>query len=437
MAVDETELSFIRCPNCRSLVPAVASRCRMCGYILKDQQAAPGKDSAEESERPSRVRQRTLSVNTEDVEEAALEAAPEEPPPAAPERPAGPRFQPFRQGASTPDPVPDPIMDTPIEADEDDDGGDVDSFDDDETNEASSPQDVVRKRKRRRRKRRGGGEGANPAPSGNGNANSDRQPDQSAEMTPWRSAQPSQSAQQERSRAGFQLRGPDSGEARQDDRGRDDRPRDDRNREEPVRQAHSEPRRDDRPRRAEQQDEPLRQAQGEAVREAPAPQLDRRMPAPDRQQPDRQPEQQQQRPERVPPATAPTPAAPPRQERAESPRMQPADGALVGWLVTFAEDQRGTAHELRAGRFFVGAERLRPTDLVISHNTVSTPQCLMVCDPDQGVTLQDLMSEGGTFVKRSDSREFERHSDQVQLRHGDRVRFGKYEMVFVAIPGAA
>ena len=33
------ELTFVRCPSCRSLVPAVSTRCRMCGAPLADNRA--------------------------------------------------------------------------------------------------------------------------------------------------------------------------------------------------------------------------------------------------------------------------------------------------------------------------------------------------------------------------------------------------------------
>lgn len=35
MSTDSTELTFIRCPSCRSLVPALSTRCRMCGTTLE------------------------------------------------------------------------------------------------------------------------------------------------------------------------------------------------------------------------------------------------------------------------------------------------------------------------------------------------------------------------------------------------------------------
>ena len=34
MSTDSTELTFVRCPSCRSLVPAAQKRCRMCGAVL-------------------------------------------------------------------------------------------------------------------------------------------------------------------------------------------------------------------------------------------------------------------------------------------------------------------------------------------------------------------------------------------------------------------
>jgi len=42
MATDSTELTFVRCPSCRSLVPAVSTRCRMCGAGLEEDELASG-----------------------------------------------------------------------------------------------------------------------------------------------------------------------------------------------------------------------------------------------------------------------------------------------------------------------------------------------------------------------------------------------------------
>lgn len=58
MSTDSTELTFVRCPSCRSLVPAVSTRCRMCGATLD---AAAAQNSESEQKSSSRVRQRTMS----------------------------------------------------------------------------------------------------------------------------------------------------------------------------------------------------------------------------------------------------------------------------------------------------------------------------------------------------------------------------------------
>jgi hypothetical protein len=127
------------------------------------------------------------------------------------------------------------------------------------------------------------------------------------------------------------------------------------------------------------------------------------------------------------PPTQPEPRAPLRSEPAD-------EGELVGWLVSFMEDKKGVSREVRVGKFFVGAKQLRPSDFVIDDQSVSTPQCLVVCDPIRGLSVQDLMSEQGTFVKRAGTGNYERHSEQVQLKHGDFIRLGRYEMLFVALP---
>lgn len=59
MTEDSTELTFVRCPACRSLVPAMSKRCRMCGAGLD---SAPREDHAHESNKSARVRQRTMST---------------------------------------------------------------------------------------------------------------------------------------------------------------------------------------------------------------------------------------------------------------------------------------------------------------------------------------------------------------------------------------
>ena len=68
MATDSTELTFVRCPSCRSLVPASQTRCRMCGASLDAGTQQGGDDAARKS---GRVKQRTMSQPQSDLNSAA------------------------------------------------------------------------------------------------------------------------------------------------------------------------------------------------------------------------------------------------------------------------------------------------------------------------------------------------------------------------------
>ncbi|MBX7145338.1 MAG: hypothetical protein K1X79_12875, partial [Oligoflexia bacterium] len=85
MATDSTELTFVRCPSCRSLVPAVSTRCRMCGAGL-DANATP--EAGEQDKKGGRVRQRTMSQPQSELNSAVSKLRNEEeaPEPVAPVR---------------------------------------------------------------------------------------------------------------------------------------------------------------------------------------------------------------------------------------------------------------------------------------------------------------------------------------------------------------
>jgi hypothetical protein len=71
MSTDSTELTFVRCPSCRSLVPAKSTRCRMCGSALEA--IAKNPDSFLGEGKKSRIRQKTASVEGSAVEEILQE----------------------------------------------------------------------------------------------------------------------------------------------------------------------------------------------------------------------------------------------------------------------------------------------------------------------------------------------------------------------------
>jgi len=61
MSSEETELTFVRCPSCRSLVPAVATRCRMCGFQFEG--SGENTASKPEPKEQNRVRQNTVTLD--------------------------------------------------------------------------------------------------------------------------------------------------------------------------------------------------------------------------------------------------------------------------------------------------------------------------------------------------------------------------------------
>ena len=77
MSTDSTELTFVRCPSCRSLVPAISTRCRMCGATLEA--SAVPESSDQDQKKSGRVRQRTMSEPSRDLSSAAQVAREESP----------------------------------------------------------------------------------------------------------------------------------------------------------------------------------------------------------------------------------------------------------------------------------------------------------------------------------------------------------------------
>jgi hypothetical protein len=101
-------------------------------------------------------------------------------------------------------------------------------------------------------------------------------------------------------------------------------------------------------------------------------------------------------------------------------------GRLIGWMVSYA-DPKGTASELREGKFFVSRSSLKGSDLIIDDNSISTPHALFGVSASAGVKLQDLMSDRGVFVRKKGSDAYQRMLESVKLEHGDWVRFGDVE----------
>lgn len=113
-------------------------------------------------------------------------------------------------------------------------------------------------------------------------------------------------------------------------------------------------------------------------------------------------------------------------------KMRP--GRLFGWLVSF-ESPDGRAIELREGKFFITGSSIRGTDLVIEDPSISTPHALMSVSAEHGLLIQDLMSERGVFMRSGDRGQYRREDGIIELKHGDWIRFGDVEFLLTVVPG--
>lgn len=118
----------------------------------------------------------------------------------------------------------------------------------------------------------------------------------------------------------------------------------------------------------------------------------------------------------------------------ESKGIQPqSDLQLVGWLVSYSGNTCSTI-EVREGRFFISAESVKGADLVIENMNLSVPHCLVRASTLEGIRVQDLMSDGGTFIKKQTDGEFRKVDDSTIVEHGDWIRAGDYEALVCLIP---
>ncbi len=114
--------------------------------------------------------------------------------------------------------------------------------------------------------------------------------------------------------------------------------------------------------------------------------------------------------------------------------VEAKSGKLMGWFVSYA-DPRGISSEFREGRFFVSRASLKQSDMILDHESVSIPHALVSVTQSEGMRIQDLMSESGVFLKRKGDGEFQRVSDVVKIEHGDSVKFGEQEFLVCLVFG--
>lgn len=471
MSSDESELTFIRCPSCRSLVPAVASRCRMCGQALAgatDGDKHGTANDEQSGEKASRVRKKTISFDGEDREAA--------------QRPK-----------------------TKASADKD-----YQSVDGDQEHERQVVQQVIEPPKETvspvsKFLKYGLKDQSKPAPETS--ATTDKVPDQqSSKFTLGR--EPLRFGRQTTAtevKAPVKAQPPVEEESIEEEIIEEEYPEEreaNANGSEVLEVFNDDT--DDYEEDGEEEDEgdfgeedvvtpsatrPLTKSQKRRLRkkkraalagtqgQAGTPQPGVQTFSPSRPQPEVKAEvrpepkplvrpevRSETRTESRPPMQQPLRPTPPQFERptpvtdyvqptksieverkpmaqinqptTEAPRVLKAktDGRLIGWLIAYRSDYRGAPIEIREGRFFIGGAKLRDTDLVFADDSLSVPHCLVKAESRDGLVIQDLMSEHGTFVKRSGTSSYEAITMPTVIEHGDWIKFGDYELMACVIP---
>jgi hypothetical protein len=498
MASETNELTFVRCPTCRSLVPASAARCRICNAALE---AGGSKPAATDSpNQTGRVRQKTVSATPEEVQTivagASIPATPPQPtgPASAPPAPAaearptndddafdplGAFLQDLDSDESAPPAPVEPLDEEPVaparasapaptesgkevffddeddddEEDDDDlDDFDLDIFDDPSFDELQDKGDplgliepldeddpplVMREESPAAPRAVRSEEQPAPPPPQKPRAPAPQSPARKPE-TPRPQGSPGQSARVAESAKPAPPPQP------------------------PKQQPHE--RQAPPPMRPKMGGQPMQAAPKQS---RPQEQANRPKPPPAQQpQQNRQPERREQmRPKDNEPrrtrednlggysdsmrnardAHRPTGGvrgeAPPiaESQQAETtavagPRMGKIKPGRLFGWLVSYENADGRAIELRAGRFFVTGTTIRGSDLILEDQSISTPHALMSIN-ERGLLLQDLMSERGTFVRSPGEAQYRREEGIIEVQHGDWIRFGDVEFLVTIVPG--
>ena len=452
MASEPSDLTFVRCPSCRSLVPASAARCRICNNPLDS--LAQSEGGGEAAKGTGRIRQRTVTAAPQDVISAVVAAKTEKAlaVSAAPSVQDDDEFDPLGAYLQDLEGV-DEVVATAPEALQPDRTAPAQRAEDDDDDEEDDPFDldlfdepVVEKPTSAAPEQRPVKQPAVHDPFDDEITIDPVAPkavvakEREAEVRPHTPmpAAPRRDEQRPRGieaqQGGGQQKG--GGEARKNEA----RPpqRSEPNRSEPPR---SEPQRSERMQEQRQnRPAPTQQRAPEPPR-APEPQRPKRDERDERRQDHNRPAQQQPPEQRHEQGRR---AGDPQQHATVSERTQASTGPktgkmrpgkLFGWLVSY-ESPDGRAIELREGKFFVTASSIKGTDLILEDPSISTPHALMSIS-EGGFLVQDLMSDHGVFVRHDERAEYQQEESLVRVSHGDWLRFGEVEFLVIIVPASS
>jgi hypothetical protein len=109
-------------------------------------------------------------------------------------------------------------------------------------------------------------------------------------------------------------------------------------------------------------------------------------------------------------------------------------GRIFGWFVSY-ENPDGVSHLIREGKFFLSGSVIRDSDFAVDHPSISTPHAMLSVNA-RGFFIQDLMSEQGIFTRRADESKWTREEEVFEVCHGDWVKFGEVEFLVCLVPSS-
>lgn len=108
-------------------------------------------------------------------------------------------------------------------------------------------------------------------------------------------------------------------------------------------------------------------------------------------------------------------------------KKQSAGNRLVGWLVSYAQENNGSSYEIRAGRSLVSGRKAGDDSRVIfvDEGSVSAPHAALSASARHRLMVQDIFTNAGTFLTRAGSDKEVPVSGPIEVEHGDWLRIGE------------
>ena len=99
---------------------------------------------------------------------------------------------------------------------------------------------------------------------------------------------------------------------------------------------------------------------------------------------------------------------------------------LVGWLVSYALDEKGKSYEIRAGRHLVSSQGLSgDTEVIeVSGRGIAAPHLALSATTKHTLLVQDIFTDQGSFIIKSGSDKERRIGGPTPVEHGDWIRIG-------------